>query len=142
MAVSPDDLAFVEQHRAAAMVTIGVDGRAKVARVGVAVVDGKLWSSGTEDRVRTRRLRRDPNCTLYVYDDGFSWVALEATMRILDGDDAPEQNLRLFRTMQDRPKGPLSWFGGELEEAEFLATMRDEQRLIYEFEVTRTYGMH
>lgn len=61
---------------------------------------------------------------------------------MLEGDDAAEQNLRLFRPMQDQPTGLLSWFGGELDEVEFLATMREEQRMIYEFEVTHTYGMH
>jgi general stress protein 26 len=142
MPVSKDDLAFVEQHHAAAMITVGADGRPKVARVGTAFVDGKLWSSGTKDRIRTKRLRKDPRCTLYVYDAGFSWVALDTTVTLLEGDDAAEQNLRLFRVMQNQPTGPLSWFGGELDEPEFLRTMREEQRLIYEFDVTHTYGLH
>jgi hypothetical protein len=124
------------------MITVGADGRPKVARVGVAVVDGKVWSSGTADRARTKRLRSDPRCTLYVHDDGYSWVALETDVTILDGPDAPELSLRLFRLMQARPSGPLSWFGGELDEEDFLQAMRDEKRLVYQFEVTRTYGLH
>lgn len=51
-------------------------------------------------------------------------------------------NLRLFRQMQDRPTGPLSWFGGEFEEEDFLARMKVEERLIYEFEPPHTYGLH
>lgn len=47
----------------------------------------------------------------------------------------------MFREMQSRPRGPLSWFGGELEEEDFLRTMVEERRLIYEFEVDRAYGM-
>jgi hypothetical protein len=121
---------------------VGRDGTPKVSRVGVALVDGKLWSSGTADRVRTRRLRRDPRCTLYVYDPGYAWLALETTATILDGPDAAELNLRLFRVMQDQPTGALSWFGGELSEEDFLRAMGDEGRLIYEFEVHHTYGMH
>jgi PPOX class probable F420-dependent enzyme len=124
------------------MITVGRDGTPKVSRVGVALVDGKLWSSGTADRVRTRRLRRDPRCTLYVYDPGYAWLALETTATILDGPDAAELNLRLFRVMQDQPTGALSWFGGELSEEDFLRAMVDEGRLIYEFEVHHTYGMH
>ena len=62
-------------------------------------------------------------------------------MTILDGPDAPELSLRLFRTMQGRPTGTLSWFGGELDEPAFLARMADEGRLIYEFDVHRTYGL-
>jgi hypothetical protein len=140
--VSAGDLAFLEENRSAAMITVGPDGRPKVARVGVAVVDGRLWSSATLARKRTDRLRADPRCTLYVHDDGYSWLALETEVTILEGDDAPAQNLRLFRLMQDRPSGPLSWFGGELDEAAFLQTMRDEGRVIFEFAVTKAYGMH
>ena len=76
-----------------------------------------------------------------VFDPGFAWLALETTVTIRDGDDAAANNLRLFRLMQDKPTGPLSWFGGELEEEDFLRTMTEEQRLIYEFEVHRTYGL-
>jgi hypothetical protein len=141
MELSEQDLEFLKNHHSAAMITVAEDGSAKVARVGVALVDGKLWSSGTEDRVRTKRLRRDSRCTVYVHDPGFAWLALETTVTILDGPDAPRNNLRLFRQMQDKPSGPLSWFGGELAEEDFLRTMVDEQRLIYEFEVHHAYGL-
>jgi hypothetical protein len=124
------------------MITVAPDGTAKAARVAVALVDGRLWSSGTADRVRTRRLRRDPRCTLYVHDDRFAFMTLETAVTILDGPDAPQQSLRLFRILEDRPSGPLSWFDGELEEEAFLAAMVEEQRLIYEFEVLRTYGLY
>ena len=141
MVLSDRDVAFLEANRSAAMITVGADGRPKAARVGVALVHGRLWSSGTADRVRTRRLRRDPRCTLYVHDDRFAFMALETNVTILDGPEAPELSLRLFRVMQGRQEGPLSWFGGELDEAAFRQAMVDEQRLVYEFEVTRTYGL-
>ena len=141
MPLSEPDREFLRDHQSAAMITIGADGLAKLARIGVALVDGKLWSSSTQDRVRTKRLRRDPRCTLYVHDPGFTWLGLETTVTILDGPSAPHDNLRLMRVMQGKPSGPVSWFGGELTEEEFLQTMVDEDRLIYEFEVQRTYGM-
>lgn len=141
MALSADDVGFLENNHSAAMVTVGDDGLPKIARVAVVLIDDRLWSSGTEDRVRTRRLRRNPSCTLYVHGEGWSWVALETTVTILDGPEAPAQNLRLFRSMQDRPSGPLNWFGAELEEEDFLSKMLDERRLIYEFETQRSYGM-
>jgi len=87
-------------------------------------------------------LRQDPRCTLYVHDTGFGWLALETTVTILDGPEAPEQNVRLFRVMQGRPTGTLSWFGGELTESDFLQTMVDEQRLIFEFDIHHAYGLH
>ena len=42
--------------------------------------------------------------------------------------------------MQGKPTGPLSWFGGELDEGAFLQAMVDEERLIYRFAIDRTYG--
>jgi uncharacterized pyridoxamine 5'-phosphate oxidase family protein len=142
MSLTEQDIDFLTNHHSAAMITVGRGGTPKVARVGVALVDGKLWSSGTADRVRTGRLRRDPGCTLFVYETGFAWLALETSVTILDGPDAAERSLRLFRVMQDQPTGPLSWYGGELAEDEFLRMMVDESRLIYEFEVHHTYGLH
>lgn len=142
MELSENDLAFVTANPAAAMITVGADGRPKAVRVGVAVVDGRLWSSGTADRARTPRLRDDPRATLFVYDQGFGFLTLEANVTILDGPDVPGETLRMMRQMQGKPDGPLSWFGGELDEPAFLQTMRDEGRIIYEFEVTRAYGLH
>lgn len=142
MNLTESELKFLSANHSAAMITVTPDGVAKVARVGVALIDGKLWSSGTQGRVRTRRLRQDPSCTLYVHDNAFGFLAIESTVTILDGPDAPELNLRLFRQMQGKPTGPLSWFGGEFEEADFLAQMKAEERLIYEFEPHRTYGLH
>ncbi|HKY77243.1 MAG TPA: pyridoxamine 5'-phosphate oxidase family protein [Acidimicrobiia bacterium] len=142
MKLTDSELAFLEKHHSAAMITVSAHGVPKVVRVGVAMIDGKLWSSGTADRVRTKRLRSDPRCTLYVHDNAFGFLVLETTVTLLDGPDAPDLSLRLFRVMQGKPTGPLSWFGGEYEEDEFLAHMRAEQRLIYEFEPHHTYGLH
>ena len=142
MKLTDSELAFLERNHSAAMITVTADGIPKVARVGVALIDGRLWSSGTADRVRTKRLRSDPRCTLYVHDNAFGFLALESTVTILDGPDAADLSLRLFRAMQGKPTGPLSWFGGEFEEEEFLARMQAEQRLIYEFEPQHTYGLH
>ena len=140
MSLSDSQRAFLEQNHQAAMITVGQDGRPRVARVGVCMVDGNLWSSGTQARVRTNRLRRDPRCTVFVFDSGWGWLALDTTVRVLDGPDAPELSLRLFRLMQNRPDGPLSWFNGELSPEDFLRAMEDEQRLIYQFEIIRGYG--
>ena len=123
------------------MITLGADGMPRAVRVGVALVDGELWSSGTRDRVRTQRLRGEPRCTLFVFDEGYAWRSFETIVTILDGEEAPDMNLRLFRQMQGRPTGPLGWFGRELSEEAFLQRMVDEGRLIYRFDVRRSYGM-
>jgi PPOX class probable F420-dependent enzyme len=140
MTLNDQQRAFLEKNHSAAMITLKADGTPAAVRMGVAMVDGKLWSSGTQERVRTRHLRRDPRSTLFVFDSAFRYLTLESRVTILEGADAPELNLRLFRVMQGRPSGPLSWFGGERTEEEFVRTMIDEHRLIYEFEPVRAYG--
>jgi hypothetical protein len=140
MTLSDDEIEFLRQNRSAAMITVGADGFAKAVRIGVGLVDGKIWSSGTEARVRTRRLRRDPRCTLFVFDPGFLFLTLETTTALLDGPEAIDFNVRLFRELQGRPEGPLSWFGGEYEEDRFREVMVEEGRLIYQFDVERSYG--
>jgi hypothetical protein len=142
MGLSDKDKEFLKDHHSAAMITVGADGFAKAARVGVILMDGKLWSSSTQDRIRTARLRRDPRSTLFVFDSGFAYLTLETTVTILEGPDVASQNLRMFRDMQQRPTGPLSWFGEELSEDLFLQRMIDEQRVIYEFEAHRSYGLY
>ncbi len=94
MTLSENAREFLAAQHAAAMITLGPGDVPKVARVGVAHVDGRLWSSGTRGRVRTQRLRRDPRCTLYVHASTWDWLALETRVTIRDGDDAPALNLR------------------------------------------------
>jgi PPOX class probable F420-dependent enzyme len=138
--------AFIDQHPGAAMVTLRADGTPHTARVGVVIVDGRIWSSGTRSRLRTRNLRRDPRSSLFVFDTspGAKWLGLETEVTMLDGPDAPQLNLRLMRQMQkDRaPEGKVAWFGEMLSEEEFLAKMQEEQRLVYEFHVERAYGYY
>src|SRR2546430_6574410 len=95
MKLTDKDRAFLEAHHAAAMITLRADGTPHAVRVGVALVDGMLWSSGTHDRVRTGHLRRDPRCTLFVFDPTRRYLTLEAIVTILEGPDAPRQIFRL-----------------------------------------------
>ena len=134
--------AFLESNHSAAMTTLRKDGSPHSVRIGVCLVDGKLWSSGTQTRVRTRHLRRDPRCSLFVFDPNYSYLVADTTVTILDGSDSPDLSVKLFRVMQGRPTGPLQWFGGELEEDAFCKALVDEQRLIYEFDVLRVSGLY
>lgn len=123
---------FLEEHHQAIMTTTKKDGMPHVAKVGVGLVDGKLWSSGTQDRVRTGHLRRDPRSALMILgSDPWEWMGLETTVTILDGPDAPQLNLKLYRTLAGEPD----------DVDEYLAAMAKEKRLIYEFEVSKSYGM-
>ena len=125
--------AFLEEHHSAVMATTKKDGRPHLARVAVGLVDGKLWSSGTRDRVRTKHLKRDPRCTLMVLDlkSPYVWMALETTVDILDGPDAVDNNLALYRALAGEPD--------DLQE--YREAMVAEKRLIYQFDIERSYGM-
>jgi hypothetical protein len=134
--------AFLEQNHGAAMITLRPDGTPNAVRIGVALVDGQLWSSGTQSRKRTAYVRRDPRSTLFVYEGGgFRFLTVESHVTILDGPDAPALNARLFRVMQNRPTGPIQWYGADKSEPEFLAQMVSEGRLIYQFDPVRAYGL-
>jgi PPOX class probable F420-dependent enzyme len=142
MDLTDKEQAFLESTRSAAMVTLRPDGRPHAVRVGFVLMDGKLWVSGTRSRVRNAHLRRDPRCTLFVFDPAYSYLTLEANATIIDSPEVPEMSLRLFRAMQGRPAGNLLWQGAECTPEEFLQIMAEEQRIIYEFEVVRTYGLY
>ena len=57
--LDPAQLQFLAGHHRAAMITVRADGTPHVAQVGVGLVEGpdgtqRLWSSGTQGRLRTR----------------------------------------------------------------------------------------
>jgi PPOX class probable F420-dependent enzyme len=147
MALTERELAFLADNHRAAMATLRPDGSPHVVRVGAALVDGKVWSSGTQSRVRTGNLRRDPRSTLFVFDQAWAGLALDASVTILEGPDVPRLSLRLFQEMQRQldpgpSPGHLFWEGKQVSHERFLEIMVEEGRLIYQFEVQRAYGMY
>ena len=123
--------AFLRDNHSAVMVTVRADGSAHVARVSCGLVDGRIWSSGTKARVRTKQLRTNPHGTLCVFSSRDRlWLGIEAIVAIHEGPDAPEKTLALHRSM-----------GREPEDVDaFLKNMAAQQRIIYEFQPTRIYG--
>ncbi len=142
-----DDAArsFLESQHAAAMTTLRADDMPHSVRVAVALVDGKIWSSGTPKRLRTKHLHRDARSTLFVFDNAWRWLSMECRVRILEGTEVPQQSLRMFQQMQQGmpiSTGHVLWYGSEITIDGFLQAMIDERRLIYEFEVERFYGLY
>lgn len=123
---------FLESNHASVMTTLKADGTPHVARVAVGLVEGKLWSSGTETRLRTAHLRRDPRSTLAVldYSNPYRWMGLETTVTIRPEESAVDDNLALYRVLAGEPD--------DLQE--YREAMVKEQRLVYEFTVERAYG--
>jgi uncharacterized pyridoxamine 5'-phosphate oxidase family protein len=136
------ELEFLNANHSAAMITIGKDGYPKPVRIAFAVVDGKIWSSGNRDRVRTKRLLKDPRCTLYVHEPVYNFLALETTVTILDDEKTLDDSVRYFRAMQGRPEGPFAWRGEELSEEQFRTFLVEDGRILYQFEPVKFYGTY
>jgi Pyridoxamine 5'-phosphate oxidase len=140
------ELRFLNDHHHAAMVTLRGDGTPHVAQVGIALVTGPdgvqhLWASGTQKRVRTRHLRHDPRCTLFVFDPPMRWLGLETTVTIIDGPDAPGLHPRLFRAVLGLgPEQKITWGDNEATDAQIIALTAAEERLIYDFDIHKAYG--
>jgi len=141
-----DVAAFLEKHHSAAMTTLRRDGSPHTVRVAIALVDGNIWSSGTQDRIRTAHLRRDPRATLMAFDDAWAYLALDCRVTLIEDSTVPAQSVRLFETMQRHlpgyTPGMLTWYGKPVPVAEFKQRMVDERRLIYQFEPLRHYGIY
>lgn len=136
---------FLRSHHAAAMLTVGTDGRPKVAKMEPAVLGDQLLSVGHRHKVRTRRLQRDPRATLFFDAPGHTWLAIEATVDIIDTPDTPRLIVDFMRLRQQRPSGPLAWHGDndievELDEIAFMHTMTAEGCILYHFDIDKTYG--
>ena len=124
---------FLTEHHLAVMTTLRSDGRPHSVMVGIGLVQGRLWSSGTQDRVRTGHVRRDNRASLFVFnrDNPWSWLSIESHVTILDGPDAVDQNQALYEVITGGPPENLD---------EYRQAMVDEKRLIFEFSIDRTYG--
>jgi hypothetical protein len=143
--LSEADRKFIASHPHAAMITIGDDARAKAVKMEATVVDGCLQSASHADKLRTRRLRRNPSCTLYFADSEHRWLSLEVDVEIDEGPDVPAKLLRFFRVQDGKPDGPLDYHSDRghytnLEDCDFLEVMLEEDAVLFRFAVTRSYG--
>jgi hypothetical protein len=147
---------FLECNHFGSMTTYRPDHAPHTAHIVLALVGDKLWSSGTERRMRTVFLRLDPRADVLVFPTrpggystynsggfGASFLGLETTVEVLDGPEVVEQSVALFQTLQpDATPGTLRWNGVVRSLDEFRQIMRDEGRVIYEFTVIRANGRY
>ena len=76
-------LAFAAERSKGVLITVRADGRAQSSNI-VYVMDGAVAKvSITDDRAKTRNMRRDPRVVLHVNSDDFwSYVALDGTAEL------------------------------------------------------------
>ena len=113
--------AFREANHSAVMATVDDRGRPHAVPVLCALVDGQLWSSGTDLRVRTRYLAARPFGSLTVLGQGFGgeWLTVSGPVDTRRGRRF-EDNLRLYRAATGRDPDDLE---------EYRAAMVAERRL-------------
>jgi PPOX class probable F420-dependent enzyme len=121
--LSQRQCAFLEANHSAIMATVDDRGRPHAVPVLCALVDGRLWSSGTDLRVRTRYLSARPYASLTVLGQGFGgeWLTVSGTVETRR-DHRVEDNLRLYRAATGRDPDDLE---------EYRAAMVAERRLVY-----------
>jgi hypothetical protein len=140
-----DALRLVAELPDAAMITLGPDGSPHAARVELAVVDGRIRSSGSPRLVRAANVRRDPRCTLFVFGPAPRWLAISAIATILDGADHCVA-LMQARHGDSAPAGHVlahdeSVGADRLYEIdEYRRHVRVSELFVFDFEVIRTYG--
>jgi len=132
-----DALAFASARNQGVVVTIGGSGRPQLSNIIFQLADGTARISVTDDRAKTRNLRRDPRVSLYVPGDTFwQWVVLEGTAELSAVAAAPddpvvEELVEMYRNVQgDHP----NW-------SEFRQSMVDDRRLVMRVRPGRAYGL-
>jgi PPOX class probable F420-dependent enzyme len=131
-----DALTLVARHRLGVLVTLRRNGWPQTSNVVYAVRDRQVLVSLTDDRAKTRNLRRDPRATLHVSTgDGAAWAALEATAELspvsTEPGDATGQALAgLYRAVA----------GEHPDWDDYYRAMVAERRLLLTLAVTHGYG--
>ena len=131
-------LTFAAEHRHGVLITLKRDGRPQSSNV-VYAVDGPLvLVSVTDDRAKTRNLRRDPRVSFHVNaPDFWSYAVLEATAALSEvaaepGDETCRRLAEIYETVSGEPHPDWD---------EFFAAMIEARRLVLSIRAERAYGM-
>ncbi|HEV8425493.1 MAG TPA: TIGR03618 family F420-dependent PPOX class oxidoreductase [Actinomycetes bacterium] len=121
--LSEQQRAFLQANHSAVMSTVDDHGRPHAVPVLCALIDGRLWSSGTDLRTRTRYLDARPYASLTVLTKGFwgEWLTVGGPVEIRR-DNRVDDNLRLYRAATGRDPDDLEVY---------RAAMVAERRLVY-----------
>jgi PPOX class probable F420-dependent enzyme len=132
-----EPLDLVNSSNRGVLVTLKRDGRPQLSNVSYAARDGVIRISVTDDRAKTRNLRRDPRASFYVVrDDFWSYAVVEgaATLSAVAADphdDAVEELIELYRDVNGEHP---NW-------DEYREAMVRDKRLVVRLPIGRVYGM-
>jgi PPOX class probable F420-dependent enzyme len=132
-------LTLLAEHRGGVLVTLKRDGRPQLSNVAhVYYPDERIIRvSLTDDRAKTRNLRRDPRASYHVTTaDRWAYTVAEGTAELTPVagdpyDDTVEELVRLYRDLQ----------GEHPDWDEYRAAMVQDRRLVLRLRVERAYGI-
>jgi PPOX class probable F420-dependent enzyme len=120
-------LAWLAERHQAVLVTLRADGSPQSSNLSYALVDSLAKVSLTEDRAKTRNLRRDPRAVLHVLGDSFwQYQSVRATAELspvttTPGDAVGRELLEVYEAIAGQPHP---------DPQEFFQAMVDERRLV------------
>ncbi len=132
-----DAVSFATDNRRSILITLRRDGRPQSSNVMHVVSDGAFEVSVTDDRAKTRNVRRDPRVSLHVSaPDFWSYVVVDGTAATTpvarETDDATVEALvRYYRQAA----------GEHPDWDEYRRVMVEEHRLLLRITPQRAYGM-
>lgn len=130
-------LSFAAGHRRGVLITLRRDGRPQSSNVLHVVDDGTLLVSVTDDRAKTRNVRRDPRVSLHVSSPDFwSYVVLEGDAELTPVTTSPHDATAEALVAYYRAAA------GEHEDWEdYRAAMVRDRRLLLRIAPQRAYGL-
>ncbi len=131
-------LEFAARHRTATLITIRRDGRPQSSDVSYDVSDGSLRVSVTDERAKTRNMRRDQRVVVHLsVPDQWSYVSFDGTVELSEVAGAPgDATCRLLADQYESVAGQPhdDW-------NEFFEAMVADQRLLATVRPTSAVGM-
>ena len=139
MAITLDEaFGFVSDHTHGVLVTARSDGRPQLSNILYVPGTGhSVRISVTDDRAKTKNLRRNPQASLHVTrDDFYAYVVLDGEAALspvaTTGDDPVVDELVAMYKLS---------VGEHPDWEEFRQTMVADRRLVVTLNVSRAYGM-
>jgi PPOX class probable F420-dependent enzyme len=125
--------ALVARSHRAVIATLHRDGRPQLSPISYLLDDdGLIKISVTDDRAKTRNLRRDPRVSLAVLGESwYEYVVVEGTCEIRDSDVAAELR-RVYERIAGKPHPDWD---------EFDAAMVAEGRVLLAITIDRLYPL-
>ena len=123
-------------HGLGVLVTIKRDGRPQLSNVTYVFDGTRVRVSLTDDRAKTRNLRRDPRASLYVDGPGGrSYVVLEGKADLSPVAAAPDDDV-----VEDLVDYYRIATGEHPDWDEYRAVMVDDRRVLMRLKVEKAYG--